>query len=225
MSSKSIIVFLILGESLFSEVGCQAILNGEKKECSEATILTQKSNIADTPSESYIAIGKDMLSVKTKHLDNNITIVRASTKLAPTCPPFCIEPLTIEGVKSVAELETLSFIKKAHQKKGRLLIDVRENKRYKKETIPSAINLPYSMIDEKSPYRKEVLKLLGAVIKLDKKWYFKNVQLLLIFGESFFSPEASSMIKELIKLGYPKDKILYYRGGIQSWKLSGLLLL
>ncbi|MGD8572392.1 MAG: rhodanese-like domain-containing protein, partial [Gammaproteobacteria bacterium] len=33
------------------------------------------------------------------------------------------------------------------------------------------------------------------------------------------SPRA---IKGLLKLGYPAEKISYYRGGMQSWQMLGL---
>ncbi len=221
MYYKTLILFFILGNILFAKSGCQAILDSRVKGCTEENILEEPIS----PSKSdYINISKDLTSVTVQHLEQNITIVRSATPLAPQCPPFCIQPMRIKGVKTVAELETLHFIEKLKERDGRLLIDARTNSAYKEETIPGAINLPYSMLDEKSSYRDEVLKLLGATKRVHKKWYFKNTQSLLIFGESGFSFEASDMIQKLIKVGYPKDKILYYRGGINSWKSAGLLV-
>lgn len=232
MYYKTLILFFSLGNIIFAKSGCQAILDSRVKGCTEENILEEpiSSTVLELPiseqksKSDYINISKDLTSVTVQHLEQNITIVRSATPLAPQCPPFCIQPMSIEGVKTVAELETLHFIEKLKEKDGRLLIDARTNSAYKKETIPGAINLPYSMLDKKSTYRDEVLKLLGATKRVHKKWYFKNTQSLLIFGESGFSFEASDMIQKLIKLGYPKDKILYYRGGINSWKSAGLLV-
>lgn len=224
MCYKRLILFFILGNLLYADTGCQAILDSGVKGCTEESVL--ELPISEQISKGdYINISKDLTSVTVKHLEQNVTIVRSATPLAPKCPPFCIQPMSIKGVKTVAELETLRFIDKLKDKEGRLLIDARTNSAYKKETIPGAINLPFRMLDKKSSYRDEVLKLLGATKRVDKKWYFKNAQSLLIFGESGFSTEASDMVQELIKLGYPKDKILYYRGGITSWKSAGLLVL
>jgi len=75
-------------------------------------------------------------------------------------------------------------------------------------------------LNPKSKYRREVLKLLGAV-KLKKGWYFKKSYRLLIFDNGVLDNKARRLIERLIEYGYPKSKILYYRGGLTSWKSSG----
>lgn len=217
-------------ELIIADVGCKVLIEKENQSCQESTLLTQKKDSPfgvdshEKSSQKSINITGKLLSVDTQHLEHKITIERISTPLAPTCPPFCIEPMKIKGVESVGELELLVFIQEVEKKRDGLLIDVRKNLKYKEETIPSAINLPYEMLLKTSPYQQEVLKSLGAK-KLKRGWFFKNPQKLLIFGESSFSPEASKAIKALVKLGYPSNKLLYYRGGIISWKATGLTLI
>jgi len=224
-------VFLFLSFELYADVGCQAIINNEAQGCeSENILLTEKQSplllaSSSNDEESVIKITRTMSSVDVIHLGTEMSITRVATKEAPSCPPYCIQAMTIEGIKTVGELETLAFINKLKEKKSRLVIDVRKSKAYKEETIPGAINLPYSMLIDGSPYQKEVLKLLGSGKKIKKKWFFKHPHQLLIFGENAFSSTASDSIHQLINLGYPKDKILYYRGGIRTWKASGLTLI
>jgi len=223
---KIVIIMLSLTYVLMSDNGCNVLVKKKTQLCQESTVLNQNKNSSfeSNAKSDTINISRKLTSVETQYLDYNVTIERVATHLAPSCPPFCIQPIKIEKVETVGELEVLSFIDEVKRKRDGLLIDVRKNSKYKEETIPSAINLPYEMLTESSPYQKEVLKSLGAK-KIKRGWLFKNPQKLLIFGESSFSPEASKAVKKLIKLGYPTNKILYYRGGIVSWKTAGLTLI
>ncbi len=223
---KIVIIMLSLTYVLMSDNGCNVLVKKKTQLCQESTVLNQNKNSSfeSNAKSDTINISRKLTSVETQYLDYNVTIERVATHLAPSCPPFCIQPIKIEKVETVGELEVLSFIDEVKRKRDGLLIDVRKNSKYKEETIPSAINLPYEMLTESSPYQKEVLKSLGAK-KIKRGWLFKNPQKLLIFGESSFSPEASKAVKKLIKLGYPTNKMLYYRGGIVSWKTAGLTLI
>jgi len=230
------VCLLTVGPLAKDEVGCEVITE-EPVGCSIDNILHHsKNNVLDVePSvvrekndiaKKNINISKQLHTVAVVHDKHEVLIQRHPTHDTPSCPPFCIEPLSIEGVRTVAELATLAFIKKIEEKKSRLLIDIRKSKLYKQSTIPGAINLPFSMLADESIYQEEVLKLLGAKKIVNKqskeRWYFKDTPSLLIFGQNASSSGASSSIKKLIELGYPKAKLLYYRGGIDSWKAMGL---
>ena len=224
---KIVIIMAYTTYLLMADVGCNVLIDKKNQTCQESTILNQEKKSPfelKSKEDSTINITEKIVSIDTQHLEHNVTIERISTPTAPSCPPFCIQPIKIDKIKTVGELELLAFIKEVNRKRDGLLIDVRKNSKYNEETIPSAINLPYEMLTEASPYQTEVLRTLGAK-KIKKGWFFKNPQKLLIFGDSLFSPEASKAVKELLKLGYPPNKILYYRGGILSWKSAGLTLI
>ena len=224
---KIVIIMVYTTSLLMADIGCNILVEQKNQACQESSVLNKEKKSPfelKLEEDSIINITKKLLYVDTKHLDHNVTIERISTSIAPSCPPFCIQPLKIENIKTVGELELLAFIEEVKRKRDGLLIDVRKSSKYNENTIPSAINLPYEMLTNESPYQKEVLRTLGAR-KIKEGWFFKNPQKLLIFGESSFSPEASNAVKELLKLGYPKEKILYYRGGILSWKNAGLTLI
>ena len=229
---KRYVLLFIFSYGLYADTGCQAVINNKPEGCKADSLLsTQPSSSLETPSVSTpskdvtMKITEKLSSVEVIHLGEEMIISREATTEQQTCPPYCIQPMNIDGIKTIGELEALSFIGKLKEKKSRLVIDTRESRAYKKETIPGAINLPYTMLLDKSPYQKKVLELLGSGRKMKRKWFFKHPHQLLIFGENAFSSTASNAIHELIKLGYPKDKILYYRGGIGAWKASGLTLI
>ncbi len=218
---------------LIADVGCNILIGEKNRTCQESSLLNQEQEspfVSSSTKDSKIdlehhtiKITEKLVSVETEHLDHNVTIERTSTATL-SCPPFCIQPMKIEGIETVGELEALAFIQESQSKKQQLLIDVRTHQEYNRETIPGAINLPYKMLTKESPYQEEVLKILGGK-KIKSRWLFKEPQKLLIFGESLFSPEATKAVRELIKLGYPKKKLYYYRGGIRSWKVAGLTLI
>jgi rhodanese-related sulfurtransferase len=223
---------LLVSSKLFagSEQGCAI----------SAFSVTSKSTIFESREESNCteeknkdisveviktAMTEQLMSVKVMHETKEVLIEREVVNHEKICPPFCIEPMSIENVVTVGELEVLSFIDKLKDKKARLLIDVRESVFYMKGSIPGSINLPFSMLKAKSKYQEEVLMLLGAKLmkkSSNAKWSFKDAHSLLIFGNSITSNEASNTIKELLKLGYPYSKLFYYRAGLTSWKALGL---
>jgi len=224
---KTIILSLLFQEFIFAdELGCNAFEKEHPVGCSidESAILF-KGQEEDT---QLMKISPTLISVELFYHDENIFIERLATNNLKRCPPFCIQPITIKGVKTVGELEVLAFIENSKKNKTQLLIDARSNRNYRESTIAGAINLPLMMVEDGSAYQEEVFNLLGAKkrshTKIENSWYFKNAFSLLIFGESATTNEASMMIKKLLKLGYPASKIFYYRGGIVSWRAMGLTL-
>jgi len=227
---KNYFICLALTSTLFanSEMGCSVseLLHTPKNGLLEKTkeLNCTKSEKKEASLVSHTtAITPNLNSVKVLHEQDEVLIERKLLNQELSCPPFCIEPMSINGVTTLGELEVLAFIDKLKEKKGRILIDVRENNLYDKETIPGAINLPFSMLKDGSKYQGEVLRLLGAKLrKSNAKWSFKKAQRLLIFGDSATTPEASKSLKKLLDLGYPSAKLYYYRGGVSTWKALGL---
>ena len=173
------------------------------------------------PKNQHINITRELKSVNVKHKGKELTIVRNISNNKKSCPPFCIEPMNIKGVKTLGELETLEFIKSLNDKGNSIVLDIRENKYYREGTIPGALNLPLDMLQVDSKYFNDVIAILG-IKKVAKKWQFKEVHDLLIFDDGITDNKASKAIKSLLKLSYPSDKIFYYRGGFSSWKNLGL---
>ena len=199
--------------------GCDSkkILLSEKKDI----FKIQEENLSQTNKQTYISEVLQSLSVK--HKGKELTIVRNITNNQESCPPHCIVPMRIGGIKTVGELETLDFLKGLKEKGNSLVLDTRESKYYNEGTIPGALNLPAHMLQEDSKYFNDVLAVLG-IKKVGNDWKFKEVHELLIFDNGITDNKASKAIETLLKLSYPSDKILYYRGGFTAWKDLGLTI-
>jgi len=155
--------------------------------------------------------------------DTSHKLTNSYSKTSRPTPPFGIQPFEpIKGVETISELDVLDFIKNKLAKNSGILIDARMPKWNKAGTIPGATNIPFSVLtpSKKASYGK-ILGLLGAK-KTDDKWDFKKVQTLLIFDNGPWCQQGVRAMKNLVKIGYPKSKILYYRGGMQYWQILGL---
>jgi len=133
-------------------------------------------------------------------------------------PPFFIEPFHVsDAVETFGELEVLGFISK---KRG-VFIDARLSNWFKKSAIPSAVNIPFKIFLSDTPERTKALKELGGEGS-GKSWNFTNAKTILLYCNGAWCGQSPTAINALIELGYPKSKMKYYRGGMQSWQLLGL---
>ncbi len=181
-----------------------------------------------------VKITQDIPQVKINDSGVNVTIKRIQdtanrltddfAKTSRICPPHCIPKMKIEdGIKTIGELELIDFIKnKVYKKKG-ILVDARLKEFYVLETIPGAINIPFTIAQTKSKKVTDSLfKALGAKVKSDGSYDFSNAKELAIFCSGLWCSASVSLAKNLADKGYPKEKILWYRDGLQAWKLLGL---
>jgi hypothetical protein len=146
------------------------------------------------------------------------------TKTSRQCPPFCIQPNKIDDkIKNIGELELLDFMQNDVTNHTGFLIDARLSNWYTVETIPSAINLPFNIVEKANKaFIGKIFKLFGMSIKEDGSWDFKDVKKLAIFCNGVWCAQSRHLIDGLLKYGYPKNRILYYRSGLQGWKILGL---
>ena len=177
--------------------------------------------------------------------DSGHTLDGAVAGSSGPCPPFCVNPQNIaDGVATVAELEVIRFTETAlHSGKG-LLVDVRTPNRYREETIPGSTNIPFAEFEKPAndPGLVALLRQLGAkqrgdvnvlMRSLEKaglfngedktdNWDFSEVKSLLLWCDGPWCEQSPRAIQALISIGYPADKLYYYRGGMQMWQSLGL---
>lgn len=128
-----------------------------------------------------------------------------------------------DKIETYGELEVLEFIEKAKTNKNMLLIDSRTENWFNHETIATAVNLPYIYM-KKSQYPDEFaesLEILGVTQK-DGKYDFTNAKEVAMFCNATWCGQSPEAMKELIAIGYPQEKLKWYRGGMQSWLSVGL---
>ena len=130
------------------------------------------------------------------------------------CPPFCIQPMTpAEGVTTIGELELLDLLEGGEA----VVIDSRTRDWFEGGTIPGAVNLPYNEIGDR-------LGDLGCEADFDG-WDCSEAKEVALFCNGLWCGQSPSAIRVMISLGYPAERISYYRGGMQSWRLLGLTVI
>ena len=169
----------------------------------------------------YVDVNNNGKTVRIQRNQNSKNRLNNSyTKTSRSCPPFCVQPLqAYSGVKTVGELELLYFIQDKLNKNKGLLIDGRLPSWNTKATIPGSINLPFTVISNnlETTVAKRILLVFGADRGEGRRWDFSEAQDLLFFGNGAWGDQSIRAIRNLIDLGYPTDKVYWYRGGLQSW--------
>ncbi len=178
-----------------------------------------------TPNTPYIDINDHGVKVRIKRIqDTSHRLTDDFAKTSRACPPHCIQKIKIsKDIETIGERELINFIKnKVYTKKG-LLIDARIKSLYEIETIPGAINIPYTLLEANSKIITDKLfHVLGAKKLENGKYDFNNAKDLVVFCNGPWCIQSVIFIEDIIKYGYPKDKVYYYRDGMQGWKLLGL---
>jgi rhodanese-related sulfurtransferase len=185
-----------------------------------STLIASANNVEIVEGMPYVEVeanGKTYKIQRVQEPDTYLTNTFALT--SRPSPPFFIEPFSVsDGVETFGELEVLDFISK---KKG-LFIDARLANWYAKSAIPSAVNMPFKVFLTDTPEREEALKALGAQYTKKGEWNFSTAKTILLYCNGAWCGQSPTAINALIELGYPKSKMKYYRGGMQSWQLLGL---
>jgi len=127
------------------------------------------------------------------------------------CPPYCIQPMVVaEGVTTIGELELLDFL----QNGTAVVVDSRTYSWFQGGTIPGAINIPYDEILDR-------LDLLDCEADFDG-WDCGNAKQVALFCNGNWCGQSPTAIHNLLEVGYPAERIFYYRGGMQAWRMLGL---
>ena len=190
-----------------------------------STFIYAKELVNITKDIPYVHIKDNGVDIKISRIqDTGNRLTDDFAKTSRKCPPFCIPNIKIaKGVKTIAELELIDFIKnKVYKKKG-ILVDARLKSFYNLETIPGAINIPFTLTEINSKRVIDSLfKALGAKIKSDGSYDFSTAKDIAAFCSGLWCEQSSRFIKGIVRHGYPANKIYWYRDGLQAWKLLGL---
>lgn len=160
-----------------------------------------------------------------RNQDTEYKLNNSFAKTSRPCPPFCIHPVkAAPGIETVAELELFDFLLTEVKQAEGLLVDARIPEWYHKGTIPGAVNIPFTIItsDPNNTSLQKVLSALGGEQDAAGDWDFSTAVKLLLFCNGPWCDQSPRAIKGLLRLGYPPEKLKYYRGGMQMWQLLGL---
>lgn len=131
-----------------------------------------------------------------------------------------------EDITTYGELEVLDFIKKMQTDDSMMLIDACRQEIYDYRTIPGAVNMPFHHFKERISFEFEFdqhLRELGVTVnEKNDTLDFKDAKTIAVFCNGPWCSLSVSLIQVLLDIGYPPEKIKWYRGGLQRWLEAGL---
>jgi rhodanese-related sulfurtransferase len=180
-----------------------------------------------------VGIVKGVMEVAgiSREQDNNATIDPDFAKTSRPCPPFCIqptEPFLPAAVDTVTELDMINAARdRANGDSNIVLVDARTPGWVKKGTIPGSVNVPFTKVNSKA-LAKDPMAVVDIMTKdfgvkdMDGVLNYDSAKTLYLFCNGSWCGQSPASIRALLSMGYPQDKIKYYRGGMNAWKSLGL---
>jgi len=211
------IILTLFSFSLESDIGLQ--FSGVETEYVDVKGETKKITIEReiNPKCMDIHITNDMFC-KAEYTSSSVPKSCKATFI--TSVGKVISPMQIhKDIETYGEIEVLAFIEDMQYDDTMLFIDARGEEWYEYRTIPGAINIHYVYMKSPKVFEEEYKAFLKKLsIKGKKKPYdFSQAKTILLFGNGAWCSQSPIMIKTLLSLGYPPEKIKWYRGGMDDW--------
>jgi len=199
-----------------------------------------------TPTLSEVTVKHNGKDVKiTRDQDNKAAVDPAFGKTSRPCPPFCIQPMNLgKGIQTIGEVEVIDYAKKMSAGDSNIvLVDSRTPDWVAKGTIPSAVNVSWvDLTPSKGATTEGIMNVMTSQFGVkvadgkddvdvdeaiaggdtSKVFDFTNAKTLVLFCNGMWCGQSPASIAALRKFGYPADRIKYFRGGMQTWKILGL---
>ena len=146
-----------------------------------------------------------------RNQDTSAVLEGEFARIARPCPPFCIQPMQVaEGVRTIGELELIAMLEDPDQ----VVIDSRTRDWYLGGTIPGSRHMSWDRITDG-------LDALGCTPDFDG-WDCSEAAEVALFCNGPWCGQSPTAIRAMLGAGYPAEKISYYRGGMQLWRVLGL---
>lgn len=188
---------------MFTPIVLSALLAGA------ATAETAVNITRDMPSATVPTANGPVEISRIQDTTNEVSGEWALTSRA--CPEFCIQPMTpAEGVTTIGELELIEML----QDPDTVVVDSRTSDWFRGGTIPGAVNIPYT-------YVLDELGQMGCEPDFDG-WDCSGAKRVALFCNGIWCGQSPTAIRNMIDAGFPAERINYYRGGMQVWRLLGL---
>ena len=212
-------------------------------------INVQALDVKLSPDREFVEVIHKNKLIKIQRIqDQDHKLEGGFAKTSRKCPPFCIQPMDAgENVKTIGQIEIFDFMENELLDGEGLIIDARTPAWWKRGTIPGSVNIPFTVfsLDVDDPQLIDMMKVLGARRRGDvggfsrameefglmggkqknDEWDFTSAKKLILWCNGMWCGQSPRAIQGLLELGYPAEKILYYRGGMQVWQSLGLTVI
>jgi rhodanese-related sulfurtransferase len=212
-------------------------------------INVQALDVKLSPDREFVEVIHKNKLIKIQRIqDQDHKLEGGFAKTSRKCPPFCIQPMDAgENVKTIGQIEIFDFMENELLDGEGLIIDARTPAWWKRGTIPGSVNIPFNVFsqDVDDPQLIDMMKVLGARRRGDvggfsrameefglmggkqknDEWDFTSAKKLILWCNGMWCGQSPRAIQGLLELGYPAEKILYYRGGMQVWQSLGLTVI
>lgn len=138
------------------------------------------------------------------------------------------QPLVIaDGIETLGEIEFIDLMVEASVDDNILVLDTRTENWHNWLRIPCTTNVSYKAFgDDRDEALFYLTEMFGVVEKDDGSLDFSDAKTLVGYCNGYWCGQTPSMFKRakysLVNLGYPVEKLKYYRGGMQAWASLGL---
>ncbi len=199
-----------------------------------------------TPQREYVEVIHESRLIRVQRIQDQDHILQGGfAKTSRKCPPFCIQPMSAaDGVRTIGQLEIFDFMEQELLDETGLIIDARTPAWWKRGTIPGSVNIPFTVfsLDADDPELTDMMEIIGAKRRNDVSgltraiegfglmggdlknddWDFTGAKTIMLWCNGMWCGQSPRAVKGLLALGFPAEKILYYRGGMQAWQSLGL---
>ncbi|MCW8963996.1 MAG: rhodanese-like domain-containing protein [Gammaproteobacteria bacterium] len=162
-----------------------------------------------------------------RNQDTKNRVIDIFSKTSRKCPPFCIQPMTISPrVETIGERQMLDYLERKGKGDGTIVvIDSRGADWVRRGSIPGAINLHWKKLTMKHGNEEEIAEIFEDIFGVQRTaefWNFADARTLVLFCNGVWCGQSPTNIRSLLRLGYPPEKLKWYRGGMQNWEILGL---
>lgn len=204
-----------------------------------AGVLLAALSVAGPAKSLEVGITAEIDRVEVLHDGEPVTIERSQdtfdivtpdySMTSRPCPPYCIQPISAgPGIDTLGEIEFLDYLERAGTDDGILVIDSRGADEYARGTIPGAINVPWEELHFGSGADPDAVReyLEDFGVLFDGDFYdFSQAKTLVLFCNGPWCGQSPTNLRTLTTLGYPPERLKWYRGGMQLWHLFGLTVI
>ena len=119
------------------------------------------------------------------------------------------------------ERKVVSFVAEQVANGPGLLIDSRNAADRTSGFITASVNVPGKLLLPENTFLNDIMQAMGAR-SFEGSLNFADTLPLMIFDDGPSTTDTPNLINSLLALGYPAEKISYYRGGMLVWTALGL---